>query len=153
MAGAASGVVITGGATCAQQPKPPIPGAIRMDLDKEVTIGAQSSPIKVNNNDLHIISVGRGTFRLDKQSRLTATLFAAVTQYARIEYWISVAVFDAAGKLLGTAGHKEAVQYIRLGVIPTMLPNIALDFGISKAFKDAAFVAVAISERDVPKPG
>jgi hypothetical protein len=37
--------------------------------------------------------------------------------------------------------------------MPTVFRDIALDFGISTAFKEAAFVVVAISDRDVPKPG
>jgi hypothetical protein len=37
--------------------------------------------------------------------------------------------------------------------MPTMFRDIPLDFGISTAFKEAEFVVVAISDRDVPKPG
>jgi hypothetical protein len=107
----------------------------------------------MDGTDLHILGIGTGTFQLDQESRLTGKLNAFVTQYAKVDYWISAAVFDAKGKLLGTAGHKEAVQYIRLGAMPTMQRHITLDFGISKGFKNAAFVVVAISERDVPKPG
>jgi hypothetical protein len=153
LAGAAGGALLSGGAARAEQPKAPIPGAIKLSLGDEVTIGAQSSPIKLDKTDLHILSVGKGTFRLDKESRLTAKLKAAVAQYAKIEYWLSAAVFDAAGKLLGTAAHKEAVDYVRLGAMPTMFRDIPLDFGISTTFKNAAFVVVAISDRDVPKPG
>jgi hypothetical protein len=64
-----------------------------------------------------------------------------------------MAVFDAASKLLGTAQHEESVQYVRVGAVPTGLSDIVLDFGISRAFKEAAFVVAAISEPDDPKPG
>jgi hypothetical protein len=152
LAGVAGGAMLSGGAASGQQPKAPVPGAIKLQIGGEVMIGAQSSPVKVGETSLHILSVGKGIFRLDKESRLTANLKAAVAQYAKIEYWVSAAVFDTAGRLLGTAAHKEAVEYVRLGAMPTMFRDIALDFGISTAFKEAAFVVVAISDRDVPKP-
>ena len=153
LVGAAGGVVVAAGVGRADGPKPPIPGAVPFTPGKEVKIGLSSSPVKVNDTDLHLIFIGSGTFRLDKESRLTAVLKAGVAQYAKVEYQISAAVFDAAGALLGAAGHKEAVEYIREGRWPTVAREIGLDFGVSKAFKDAAFVVVAISDRDVPKPG
>jgi hypothetical protein len=153
LAGATGGALFAAGAASAQQPKAPVPGAIKLELGKDVMIGARSTPVTVDKTDIHIVSVGKGTFRLDKESRLTATLEAAVAQYAKIDYWVSAAVFDAAGKLLGTAAHKEAVEYVRLGSMPIEFRGIGLDFGISTPFKDAALVVVAISDRDVPKPG
>jgi hypothetical protein len=153
--GLASAAGLTAGRGAAQQSPPaqPVPGAIALKLGQPVEIGAQSAPVKVGTEDLHIVSVGRGTFQVDKESRLTAKLKAAVTQYAKTEYWIAAAVFDPKGRLLGAAVHKEEVQYIRIGATPTVFREIDLDFGISKGFGQAAFVAVAISDRDVPKPG
>jgi hypothetical protein len=153
LAGAAGGLFLASRSAHAEPPRPIVPGAIPLNLGQKTEFGIRSSPVKLDNFDLHILSIGTGTFRLDRESRLTATLKAAVTQYAAIEYWVSTAVFDVAGKLLGTASHKEKVQYIRLGATPTMFRDIELDFGISKAFKDAALVVLAISDRDVPKPG
>jgi hypothetical protein len=147
LAAAASGVAF------APVPRPVIPGAIPLTLGNAIKIAARSSPVKVGKADLHIIRIGTGTFDLDKDARLTAKLKAGVTQFAEVEYWISAAVFDKAGKLLGTAQHKEKVQYIRLGAILTLSRDIELDFGISRAFKDAALVAVAISQPEVPGPG
>jgi hypothetical protein len=153
LAGAAGGVVLAADTVRCESAEPSIPGAIKMTLGQEVMIGAQSTAVKMDNRDIHIISISKGTFQLDKESRLTASLNGAVAQYAKTEYWISVAVFDAAGNLLGTAAHKEAVQYIRLGLMFTTVRRIQLDFGISKAFKDAAQFVVAVSNRDVPPPG
>lgn len=154
---------LTAGAVAAAAParaaEPPprhdliLPSAIDLVLDKPLTINAASVPVKHGDDELSIIKIGQGTFHLDESSRLTAKLHAAVAQYADVDYWISVAVFDAGAQLLGTARHKQAVGYIRLGAMPTMLPEIALDFGISNAYRRAAQVAVAISERDVPPPG
>jgi hypothetical protein len=153
LAGAAGGVVFAADAARCEAAEQHIPGAIKMTFGKEVMIGAQSTAVKMDNRDIHIISIGKGTFQLDKESRLTATLNGAMAQYAKTEYWISVAVFDAAGYLLGTAAYKEAVQYIRLGLMFTTVRRIQLDFGISKAFKDAAQIVVAVSNREVPPPG
>lgn len=153
LAGVAGVAAYGVGAAHAGQAEFPVPGAIKLVLGKEVTLGQRSSPVGVGGGNLHIMSIDKGTFRLDNESRLTAALKGAVTQYAKVEYRLSAAVFDAAGKLLGTASHKEAVRYIRLGAIPTVLRDIELDFGISKAFKNAAFVAVAISEIEAPTPG
>lgn len=83
---------------------------------------------------------------------LKATLKAAVAQYNRVDYRIFGAVYDAKGKLLGTASAVEKVQYIRLGIMPTVFRDIELDFGASKAFAEAAYVAFAVSDPDVPKP-
>lgn len=153
IAGLAGSVAFSaGGVAYAEQPKATIPGAVELKMDKEIEIGVRTASIKVDKTDLHLISIGNGTFRLDRESRLTAKLKAAVLQYAKVEYWISAAVFDTAGKLLGTAGHKEVMEHIRLGKMFTILREIALDFGISYAFKDAAFVVVAISDRGIPKP-
>jgi hypothetical protein len=153
LAGAASGMVLAAKSSPAQPPKSPIPRAMNFEMGKALNVAAKSSPFKLNDSEFHIIGVGKATFRLDNDSRLTATLKAGVMQYAKVDYWISTAVFDAAGKLLGTASHKEPVEYIRLGATPTVFREIELDFGVSKAFKNAAFVVIAISEPEVPKPG
>jgi|GEM_PF-3157759 len=131
----------------------PLPGAIPLKIGEALDIYVQSTPVKVGKEDLHIVSVGRGTFYLDKESRLTGRLKAAVAQYAKTVYWISAAVFDLKGKLLGAAAHREEVQYIRLGQAPTIFREIDLDFGISKAYSGAKFLAVSVSEPEEPKPG
>jgi hypothetical protein len=153
--GLAGAVGLAAGRGNAQQAPPakPVPGAIALKLGQPIDIAAQSAPVKVGTENLHIVSIGRGTFQVDRESRLTAKLKAGVTQYARIDYWISAAVFDPKGRFLGAAVHKEEVQSIWVGRTLTVSREIAPDFGISKAFGQAAFVVVAVSERDVPKPG
>ena len=123
LASAAGGVVLAAGVGRADEPKPPVPGAVPFSPGGEVKIGVRSSPVKVNDADLSLIYIGGGAFQLDGESRLTAVLEAGVAQYAKVEYQISAAVFDAAGRLLGTAGHKEAVEYIREGRWPTVAPR------------------------------
>jgi hypothetical protein len=131
---------------------PVFPGTIPLKLNMPVRVAAQSAPVRVNDTDLRLVYINSAMFAMDASSRLTATLKGAITQYTRVDYWISVAVFDAAGQLLGAANHKEAVQYERVRAMPTMLREIKLDFGVSKAFQRAALVAIVISDPDVPKP-
>ena len=126
-----------------------IPGAIPLKVGARVPLNASSSPVRVNTVDIHLLYLSTAVFKLDAESRMTAVLKAAVTEYADMDYWVSVAVFDAAGLLLGAVSHKETVERVRLGRVPTMQREIKLDFGISNAFSRAALMAVAISERDV----
>jgi hypothetical protein len=141
-----------GGDNAPKPAEPPIPGAVPFKFDEEVKIYVRSKPVNADKDDLHIVSVGVGTFKLSNEWQLTATLKAAVVQWAKVDYRISAAVFDADGKFLGSADHTEHVQYIRLAAVPTTLPNIKLDFGVSESYKRAAFVVVSISEPKVPNP-
>jgi RNA polymerase sigma factor (sigma-70 family) len=131
---------------------PPVPGAVRLKFDEKIDIRVSSKAIKAGGDELKIISIGTGTFHLAKDTRLTATLNAGVLQHTKVDYWIYAAVFDVEGRMLGTASHKEIVEYIRLSATPLMLRKIELDFGISQAFRNAAFVAVTISDPEIAKP-
>ena len=124
-----------------------VPGAVPISFDKPVRIDVQSSAFKVNGSEIHVISIGRGAFHLSTDGHLTATLSAGVLQWVNADYWISVAVFDSKGNLLGTASHEEPVKYIRLGAAPTTLQDMSLDFGESDSYKNARYAVVAISER------
>jgi hypothetical protein len=128
---------------------PPVPGAFALRFDQPIEIDARSAPIGEGAQKVCIIGVGRGTFHL-ADDHLTASLHAAVMQHARMDYRVSAAIFDPAGRLLGTAAHTEAVQYIRLGRVPMLLKSIDLDFGVSRAYHQAAYAAVAISDPEVP---
>jgi len=128
---------------------PPVPGAIALKFDQPIDIDARSAPIGDGLQKFSIIGVGRATFRL-ADNHLTASLHAGIMQYARIDYRVSVAIFDTTGRLLGTAAHTEPVQFIRLGRVPTLLKSIDLDFGVSRAYPDAVYTAVSISDPEVP---
>jgi RNA polymerase sigma-70 factor (ECF subfamily) len=131
---------------------PPVPGAVPLEFDRKITLGAKSEPVKLGKVDLYIVTVGTGTFHLTREGRLTATLNAGVTEHANVDYWVYAAVLDAKGKLLGATSHKEAVERVRERVTPTILRQIELDFGTSKDFTKAAYVVVSISNPDVPEP-
>jgi len=122
---------------------------VRIRLGQEINVPARSNALRVNGAELHIISIGRGVVSLDNESRLTAKLHTAILQYAKIDYWISGAVFDEKGALLGAASYKQSVERIRLGKPPTMLTDTILDFGISTAYARAALIAVTVSERAI----
>jgi len=124
-----------------------VPGAVPLQFDQPITLDVESNAFKVNGSDLHVIGVSRGTFHLAPDGHMTGTLNAGVRQWVNANYWISAAVFDSRGQLLGTATHQEAVQYIRLGASPVESRQISLDFGISDSYRDARYVVVAISER------
>jgi RNA polymerase sigma factor (sigma-70 family) len=136
----------------AAEAKPPVPGAVPLKFDEKIRLDVRSKPVKVGKEDLHIVGIGTGTFHLAKESRLKAKLNAAVVQYTKVDYWIYAAVFDTKGRLLGTASHKEEVQYIRVGATLTCFRDIELDFGVSEDFKAAAYVVVSVSSPDVPPP-
>ena len=121
-------------------------------LNDEMQLATQSTAVVDGDSKFTLISLGQCSLTVDDQGHLTATVRAAVRQYAKVDYWISLAVFDKELKFLGAATHKEAIQYIRKGAIPTMLPELKFDFGISKTYVSVARLAVAISDRDVPPP-
>jgi hypothetical protein len=152
-AGSVALAKVAGGAVNEEEAKAAVSGAVSLKLAEKMRIDAQSVPVKVRGADLHIVSIGTATFDLDKDSRLSARLNAAVCQYAKVVYRVSAAVFDASGQLLGAAVHDEAVERYSVGKELTLLKEIALDFGVSKAYRGAKLVAVAISEPEVPTPG
>jgi hypothetical protein len=147
--------LLTRGAFAAE-PRPagpaPVPGAIALELDREIRLGASSEPIRLPGGDFRVLNVGTATFHLADDGHLTARLNAAVAQYASADYRIYAAMFDAKGVLLGTASHVESVERIRLSRMPTVFRHVDLDFGKSRDFRRAAYASVAVSNPDFPLP-
>lgn len=85
-------------------------------------------------------------------SFFSVTVKAAVAQYNKVDYRISCTLFDKDGILLGTAVAVEHVEYVRLGVMPTVSRDIKLDFDPKKNYERAAYAVFSISSPDVPKP-
>jgi hypothetical protein len=131
--------------------RPPVPGAVPLALDRKIDLGVRSRPVKVKDQDLHILTVGTGTFHRTNESRLTATLNVGVVQHAKVTYRVYAAVFDGKGRLLATASHTEEVERIRLGRTPMMFRRVELDFGVSEDFAEAAYLVVTVSNPEVPK--
>lgn len=85
-------------------------------------------------------------------SALKVTLSAAITQYNTVDYRLSGAVFDGSGKMLGVSSLVEHVDYVRVGVMPTLFRELTFDFGTSRDYKDAKYAVFTVSNPSVPKP-
>ncbi len=151
--GSAAGMSVLGRSALSDEATPRLPQVYEITPNKEITLSAYSTPVIDGDFKLSIIHLGTCSLTLDDHGHLKAKVKAGIAQYAKVEYWISLAVFNSKDEFLGAATHKELVQFIRLGRIPTHLPELEFDFGISNSYKSVARLAVAISERDVPKPG
>jgi hypothetical protein len=128
-------------------------GMFKATPNGELQLATQSTAVIDGDSKFGLVSLGRCKLTLGDDGHLTAIVNAGIKQYTNIDYWISLAVFDDRRSFLGAATHKVAIQYIRLGYMLTMLPELEFDFGISKKFRTVSQIAVAISDRDVPKPG
>ena len=91
-------------------------------------------------------------FKLEVGPFFKVVVKAAVTQYNTVDYKVSCAVFDKQGRLLGAESHIEHVEYLRLGHMPTIFRELTFDFGASKSFAEAAYVAFSINDPHVPVP-
>lgn len=145
----ASAILLINNTSLAAEPvsKPPVPNAVALKFDQRMDLQAYSKPIAVGTEKLSVVKIGRGTFHLDEEGHLTGTLKGGVLQFHKMTYWIHAAVFGKAGDLLGVASHKLSVQNVRTGAIITLLTEIPLNFGISRQFKAAKYLAVTVSDR------
>jgi hypothetical protein len=89
-------------------------------------------------------------FKLEVGPFFKVVVKAAVAQYNTVDYKVSCAVFDKKGRLLGAESQIEHVEYVRLGYMPTIFRELIFDFGASKSFADAAYVAFSINDPHVP---
>lgn len=138
----------------ADEPLPHAPtGLIEVSLNREFPLVVQSVPVVHDGNRIVLVTLENCTLSLDTENRLRARVRANVLQYANVDYWISLAVFDKQSAFLGAATHKETIQYIRLGATPMVFRELEFDFGISNNYAGVARMAAAISVRDVAKPG
>ena len=81
-------------------PGPTIP----LKLGRSIPLAIQSAGVEWRGNTYHLLSLGSIQFELDKpSSRLKADIKAGIAGFDNVDYDVSVAVFDATGKLLGAA--------------------------------------------------
>ena len=79
--------------------------SIPFRLERPIPLAVQSAGVEWHGNTYHLVSIGSIQFELDKQtSRLKAEIKAGVTGFDNVDYDVSVAVFDATGRLLGARG-------------------------------------------------
>lgn len=82
---------------------------------------------------------------------VTAKLNCWVLQYTKMDARIHAALFDSKHRLLGTAQCTEQIEYIRLGVIPSISRTLKFDFGSSSLYEKASAIAFVIEETPIPE--
>jgi hypothetical protein len=132
---------------------PPIPGASEVLLTgKSIPIHVESAPVHWKGTDYRLVRIGDAAFYQSPLGRVTAQLSAGILTFDNVEYEVHAALFDEAGKLLGTARALCPVTRTWLGLPGTMPAKLALDFGISKAYARAEWFTVSINECEVLTP-
>ena len=127
--------------------------AIPFKLERSIPLAIQSSGVEWRGNTYHLLSLGSIRFDLDKQtSRLKAEIRAGVASFDDVDYDVSAAVFDATGKLLGATRSRCNVRRMWAGRMEHYGQQIALDFGVSLDYAQAATFMVSISKRKVLTP-
>ena len=116
-------------------PGPTIP----LRLGRSIPLAIQSSGVEWRGNTYHLLSLGSIQFDLDKQtSRLKADIQAGIAGFDNVDYDVSVALFDATGKLLGAARSRCDVRRMWAGKMASGAETISLDFGVSLDYAHAA---------------
>jgi len=132
---------------------PPVPGAWEVFLTgKPIPIRVSSAPVQWKGNDYRLVQISQASFYKSPLGRVTALLTAGVLSFDNVEYEVHAALFDEAGKLLGTAHTLCPVTRVWAGLPGTTPEKLSLDFGISKAYERAEWFTVSITERDVLTP-
>jgi hypothetical protein len=126
---------------------------IPFELERSIPLSVQSPAVEWKGNTFHLVKLGTIQFELDpKNSQLIAVINAGVTTFDNVDYDISAAVFDASGKLLGTARAQCKVQREWLGHVLTMAATISLDFGTSLDYPQAKSFMLSVSRQRVTTP-
>lgn len=137
-----------------EQPLPPapVPEAIAIDFAQPTHLAIMSPGVAWRGHAHHLLTLGRASFDIDQESRLTATIDAAVLTFDDVTYDVHAAVFDGDGRLLGTARVECDIDRVWLRTYLTTWETLALDFGVSANYDEARWAAFAISERTVLTP-
>jgi hypothetical protein len=126
---------------------------IPFNLGRPISLAVQSAGVEWRGNTYHLVGLGSIQFELDKQtSHLKADIKAGITGFDNVDYDVSVAVFDAAGKLLGAARSRCDVRTMWAGTVAIGAETISMDFGVSLDYAQAATFMVSISNRKVLTP-
>ena len=130
-------------------PGPTIP----LMLGSSIPLAIESPAAEWRGQPIHLVKLTSIQFDLDKPTgRLKADIKADVRTFDNVAYDVSVAVFDAGGKLLGALRGGCNVQRILDGKSTILPRTIGLDFGISLDYERAASFMVGISNRKVVTP-
>ena len=129
--------------------------SIPLILGDPIAVNIGSNAVEWKNGTYAPLHLNQVLFHLDNKSRLTATLGASVLTLATVDYDVHAAVFDAEGRLLGTAKTTcqiEAQEIWWYGHPVRDLREVKLDFGVSNSYGNAKHFALAISDCDILIP-
>ncbi len=130
----------------------PIPGAHPLALAQDLRIDVQSNPVTYHGSTFSLVRLNKARFELAGDDHLTARVSGALLTFDEVDYEVHAAVMDASGRLLGTAHAPCPVQRIWLGEQMTTQRDVALDFGISRAYAAARHFIIAVTDRKVLTP-
>ena len=126
---------------------------IPLKFETLIPLSIQSDGVEWKGNVYHLLGLGSIQFALDKGSdHLTANIKAGTTSFDDVDYDISGAVFDAAGKMLGVARAQCHVERLWIGKVLMSSQTITLDFGRSLDYPDATAFMLTVSKRKVLTP-
>jgi hypothetical protein len=130
-------------------PGPTIP----LKLGESIPLAIQSAGVEWRGGVYRLVELRSIQFDFNGQtSRLTAQIKADVRTFDNVDYDVSVAVFDAAGKLLGADRTLCSVPHIMHGKSTILERTINFDFGVSLDYSRATAFTVGVSKRKVLTP-
>src|SRR5689334_20449421 len=126
---------------------------IPLKFGTSIPLSIQSDGVEWKGHVYHLLGLGSIEFALEKGSdHLTAVIKAGTTSFDDVDYDISVAVFDAAGRMLGVARAQCHVDRTWLGRVLMSSETIKLDFGRSLDYSNATGFMLTVSKRRVLTP-
>lgn len=132
---------------------PVIPGAYRFTAtSREIPVSVSSHPVRWRDQDYRLVHIAEAQFSISATGRLTGIVSAGVNTFDNVDYDVHCAVFDAQGRLLGTASTVCSVPRIWVGTLGVSPVKLQLDFGVSEAYKRGEWFTLGITERKVLTP-
>jgi hypothetical protein len=126
---------------------------IPLKFGTSIPLSIQSDGVEWKGNVYHLLGLGSIQFASEKGSdHLIANIKAGTTSFDDVDYDISGAVFDAAGRMLGVARAQCHVDRTWLGHVLMSSQTITLDFGRSLDYPNASAFMLTVSKRKVLTP-
>jgi hypothetical protein len=126
---------------------------IPLKLEHSIPLAVQSAGVEWRGGVYRLVELRSIRFELNQRTaRLKAEIKAGVRTFDNVDYDVSVAVFDATGKLLGADRAVCSVPRIMHGRSTVLDRTINLDFGVSLDYSRAAAFMVGVSKRKVLTP-
>ncbi|MCA9127630.1 MAG: hypothetical protein KDB22_11115 [Planctomycetales bacterium] len=123
------------------------------EFNKPLQFNLNSATKRWKEDDVVLVRLGEITFSYAPDTRaLDAKLVGTILTFDKVDYDISVVVFDKNDRMLGAAKGVCEVPRVWYGRCGLQSITIDLDFGSSNAFRDAKSFRASISDRDVLTP-